>query len=131
VLYSFTGGADGANPDAGLTFDAAGNLYGTTYAGGTNKSGVVFELNAAGVETVLYTFTGSAGGMPTAGVVMDSAGNLYGTAANVVYRLAPDGQYKVLWKLGCLTGGYADAGVVLDAAGNLYGTTDVSEPGCS
>lgn len=89
VLYNFTGQADGANPD-GLTFDAAGNLYGTARHGGivnTNCSGlscgVVFELTPSSSgwnETVLYSFTGvSDGSNPFAGVVFDNAGNLYGT----------------------------------------------------
>ena len=88
VLYSFTGGADGAIPEAGLIRDAAGNLYGTTSEGGNTSGscagyggcGVVFKLDAAGNETVLYTFTGGADGLwPYAGLIRDAAGNLYGT----------------------------------------------------
>ena len=44
VLYSFTGGADGANPYAGVIRDPAGNLYGTTTSGGQLNAGVVFEI---------------------------------------------------------------------------------------
>ena len=62
VLYSFTGGADGANPYAGLIRDSAGNLYGTTYGGGTSNWGVVFKLDTTGTETVLHSFTGGADG---------------------------------------------------------------------
>ena len=61
VLYSFTGGADGANPAAGLIRDSAGNLYGTTSDGGASGAGVVFKLDTTGTETVLYSFTGGAG----------------------------------------------------------------------
>jgi uncharacterized repeat protein (TIGR03803 family) len=94
LLYTFTGGSDGAIPPAGLTFDAQGNLYGTTFLGGVGSCapetapgcGVVFELSppaqAGGVwnETVLYAFTGgSDGGLPIAPVVFGVDGNPYGT----------------------------------------------------
>jgi uncharacterized repeat protein (TIGR03803 family) len=84
VLYAFcsvAGCADGVDPLAGpLVMDAVGNLYGTTYFGGTADDGVMFELSPAGKETVLHSFTGgSDGANPRAGVIMDSRGNLYGT----------------------------------------------------
>jgi len=95
VLYRFQGGSDGANPQASLIADSAGNLYGTTtygggsplcvvFAGKTAGCGTVFELspNSSGLwmETVLYRFEGgSDGGEPVAGLVMDGKGNLYGT----------------------------------------------------
>ena len=84
MLYSFTGGSDGANPVAGLVFDAAGNLYGTTEYGGVGCAGyggcgTVFQLAPDGTEAVLYRFTGGADGeFPTSGLIFD-AGNLYGT----------------------------------------------------
>jgi uncharacterized repeat protein (TIGR03803 family) len=84
VLYRFTGYPDGASPAAGVIRDSTGNLYGTTPQGGaavcSGGCGVVFKLDTAGSETVLYTFTGSNGVSPAAGVIRDSAGNLYGTA---------------------------------------------------
>ena len=61
VLYTFTGGADGADPYAGVIRDSAGNLYGTTFEGGTANAGVVYKLDTAGHETVLYNFTGGGG----------------------------------------------------------------------
>lgn len=88
VLYAFTGGADGANPDAALVSDAQGNFYGTTYNGGSGNCsddrnpgcGVVFKLDTTGKETVLYSFTGGTGGAhPYAGVLLDAKGNIYGT----------------------------------------------------
>jgi uncharacterized repeat protein (TIGR03803 family) len=89
ILYSFTGGSDGAQPVARLIMDGAGNLYGTTSLGGSssncyNGCGTVFKLSTAGGDhTILHSFTGgSDGANPTAGLIMDSAGNLYGTATN-------------------------------------------------
>ena len=80
VLYSFTGGADGEYPFAGVIRDSAGNLYGTTSYGGSG-AGVVYKLDTTGHETVLYSFSGGAdGGQPFAGVVRGLAGNLFGTA---------------------------------------------------
>jgi len=143
VLYSFPGGVYGANPFGGVIRDAAGNLYGTTandgqLANGDQGEGVVFELDAAGNYTVLYTFTGGAdGGAPEAGVVLDAAGNLYGTTndggtpereigcgtgCGVVYKLAPSGQETVLQSFNWADGASPEAGVVLGAAGKLYGT---------
>src|ERR1035438_4036954 len=133
VLYSFTGGADGSNPYAGVIRDAGGIVYGTALeGGGTSGAGVVFELDTAGQETVLYSFTGGAdGAYPTAGVIRDSAGNLYGTTqgggtagAGVVFKLDRAGQETVLSSFtGAADGGYPTAGVIRDSAGNLYGTT--------
>ena len=102
VLHSFQGGTDGSYPPAGLTFDAAGNLYGTTAQGGTNNSGTVFELTpgAGGTytEKVLHSFINTDGYLPQAGLVFDTAGNLYGTTieggtylAGTVFELTPAG----------------------------------------
>jgi uncharacterized repeat protein (TIGR03803 family) len=94
VLYSFTGGSDGALGATPLVFDSAGNLYGTTLDGGNvteancentrlSGCGVVFKLTPAAqgpwTESVLYAFTnGPAGNAPESNLVLDSAGNLYG-----------------------------------------------------
>src|SRR5580658_7143427 len=86
VLHAFYG-SDGYQPYAGLIFDAAGNLYGTTLEGGTGCQigcGTVFKLspNADGswTESVLHSFNGSDGAYPYAGLIFDAAGSLYGTA---------------------------------------------------
>lgn len=85
VLHSFAGPPDGDFPTAGLVRDAAGNLYGTTYYGGTSSNcpggcGTVFKIDVTGAETVLYSFTGAPDGAhPEGGLVQDRAGNLYGT----------------------------------------------------
>jgi uncharacterized repeat protein (TIGR03803 family) len=81
VLYSFSGVQGG--PYSGLTFDRAGNLYGTTLAGGTYQCGNVFKLIPSGGNwsyVSLHDFTcGSDGGAPYGGVTVDNNGNLFGT----------------------------------------------------
>ena len=91
MLHSFAGHpTDGEYPYAGLIFDAAGNLYGTTETGGTygencdGGCGTVFKLNHGTWKAeVLYKFTGNSdGGSPQTGLIVDAKGNLYGTAVN-------------------------------------------------
>ena len=79
--YSFKGPpGDGADPIGGLVLDTAGNVYGTTYLGGTSNLGTVFKVRTTGKESVLYNFSGGTDGAnPYAGMVRDAAGNLYGT----------------------------------------------------
>ena len=88
VLYSFTGGPDGAQPVASLIRDDDGNLYGTASTGGDLSKrctsfmpgcGVVFEIDPAGKQTVLYTFTGEADGANPYSALLKASGNLYGT----------------------------------------------------
>jgi len=133
VLHSFTGGNDGAQPDADLVMDSSGNLYSTTISGGSSNYGTVFKLDPSGHETVLYSFTGgSDGAVPYAGVILDSAGNLYGSTYQggssgngTVFKLDPSGHETVLHNFG----GYPSDGanpyedLLKDASGNLYSTT--------
>jgi uncharacterized repeat protein (TIGR03803 family) len=133
VLYSFSGGADGANPWAGLVWGPARSLYGTTEAGGASGYGTVFKLSKTGKKTVLYNFTGTSddGAYPFSRLIWDKAGNLYGTTYKggasgygSVFELSKSGKDKVLYSFaGGADGGNPYAGVVRDPAGNLYGTT--------
>jgi uncharacterized repeat protein (TIGR03803 family) len=142
VLYSFTG-SDGSHPVAGLLADEAGNLYGTTSAGGAGTSciggcGTVFQLTPSGALTVLHSFTGgSDGGNPDGALIADAAGNLYGTTQNggasascnrpygcgTVFQLTPSGTLTALHIFTGSDGRYPHSDLSTDAAGNLYGTT--------
>jgi uncharacterized repeat protein (TIGR03803 family) len=146
VLHNFHG-KDGYSPSASLISDAAGNLYGTTFFGGTGSCayksgnvigcGVVFELtpSAGGgwVEKVLHTFRNTGGFWPNAGLVFDGAGNIYGTTTqSTVFQLTPSagGRWteKVIYTFcsqpNCTDGIFPYASLVFDAAGNIYGTTE-------
>ncbi len=138
VLHSFGSGSDGQNPEGNLVFDSAGNLYGTTSAGGTNGTGTVFELSPNGTETVLYSFgSGADGQNPYSGLIFDGSGNFYGTTVNggtfgggTAFELSPNGAggwtETVLYSFG---NGSSDgknpySALVFDSSGNLYGTTN-------
>ncbi len=127
VLYSFKGPSRGADPSSGLIRDAAGNMYGTTSRGGATGNGVVYKVDPAGNQTVLYSFTGGAdGGMPEGGVIGDGAGNLYGINwggdGGLIYKLNPAGILTVLHRFS-ISEGLPAGGLIRDAAANLYGTT--------
>jgi uncharacterized repeat protein (TIGR03803 family) len=135
VLYSFTGGADGNSPYAGVIQDEAGNLYGATIGGGDlsgcfgNGCGVVFKLNPAGRETVLYSFTGGADGdNPGTSLIRDEAGNLYGTTISggsdgqgVVFKLDPTKEETVLYSFTGGADGGGPQGLIRDREGTIYG----------
>jgi len=98
VLHSFTGPPDGDTPVGGVAVDVSGDVYGNSVFGGAFGQGAVFEVNAAGVETVVYSFSenGGEGAGPRGGLILDAAGNLYGTAggggeynAGVVFEITP------------------------------------------
>jgi uncharacterized repeat protein (TIGR03803 family) len=144
IIYTFAGGADGANPESDLILDAAGNLYGTTSAGGTSANcGTVFELIRTGnswKHQVLYSFAGAPtdGCNPQAGLVLDKAGNLYGTTSGggnagcgcgTVFELTPNSQggwnETILYNFGSYSGDgqQPKTDLVFDTQGYLYGTT--------
>jgi uncharacterized repeat protein (TIGR03803 family) len=131
VIYSFTGGSDGAIPMSRMALDGAGNLYGTTTFGGAGLGyGTLFKLVRNGASwsfNLLYEFQGASdGGHPETGVVLDPAGNIYGCntyggqfGAGVVYELSTTGSYSVLYN----PNGSCQGDLAIDSAGNLYGTT--------
>jgi uncharacterized repeat protein (TIGR03803 family) len=139
VLYSFGTGTDGSIPVGGVSFDSAGNLYGTTSAGGTYGLGTVFQLVPGTVwtENILHDFqNANDGSIPYGGLISDKKGNFYGVATQggaggddgggTIFELTPSGgswTFTVLYSLPGwgISGSYRN--LILDASGNLYGTT--------
>jgi uncharacterized repeat protein (TIGR03803 family) len=140
VLYTFNN-KDGSEPLSGLISDASGNLYGTTFYGGANGVGAVFELTpkASGwTETVLYSFNGIGvdGFFANSRLLFDASGNLYGTTfwggdfgVGIVYQLSPAAgggwTEKTIHSFDPNGGDgtYPHGGLIMDGLGNLYGTT--------
>jgi len=130
VDYTFNN-ANGSAPTAALIQDAAGNLYGTTSAGGYGF-GVVFKLDTADHQTVLHAFQGPDGATPHGALVLDGAGNLYGTTSDggdsgmgTVFKINSRGVETVLHSFtGYPDGAHPYAGLVMDSSGNLYGTSE-------
>jgi uncharacterized repeat protein (TIGR03803 family) len=142
LVHSFAAdGSQGALPMGNLVADGAGNLYGTTFYGGTfTYGGTVYELvrpvppKTAWTETVLYNFTGGFDGYePSGGLVFDNAGNLYGTASQsdtlygAVFELSPPATpggtwtQTVLHAFNGIDGDLPFGELIRDGAGNLYG----------
>jgi uncharacterized repeat protein (TIGR03803 family) len=141
ILYNFgTNPNDGSAPQ-GLVTDGKGNFYGATaYGGNTDYYGIVFKVDSAGQETILYNFLGEGdGGTPYSTPVLDHEGNLYGTTyhggrfnrsfcspgCGVIFRVSASGTYTVLHRFkGGTDGSNPQAGLFLSANGKtLYGTT--------
>jgi uncharacterized repeat protein (TIGR03803 family) len=142
TLYQFQGGSDGSCPSAEVTFDAAGNMYGTTL--GLVHNGTVYKMTPSGsawTEAVLHSFSGgSDGGHPGAGVIFDQNGNLYGTTENggdgscpfqggcgVIFQLVPSVSgwtENVLYVFqGGADGAFPIGTLISDQWGNIYGTS--------
>ncbi len=136
VLYSFTGGHDGATPMGGVVMDQAGNLYGTTSAGGDFSFGTVFELTGHRLK-VLYTFTNEDGASPQSGLIIDSKGDLVGTTqiggpkAGTIFMLtAKDRKLRRLHSfLPSRDGADPTGALIEDSDGNFYGTAFEEGPG--
>jgi uncharacterized repeat protein (TIGR03803 family) len=139
TIYSFRGQPDGSFPYGALLFDRLGNIYGTTYYGGANGIGAVYELSPRPVgewnESVLYSFQeGSDGNSPIGNLVSDSVGNLYGTTSEgglgsgTIFKLSPIGGGQWMETVvhpfeGPPDGAFAYNGMVVDGFGNFYGAT--------
>ena len=138
TIYTFQGQPDGSFPYGALLFDPSGNIYGTTYYGGANGIGAVYELSPQPVgewtEDLIYSFQqGPDGNSPISNLVFDKAGNLYGTTSEgglgsgTIFKLSPVGgnwtETVVHAFEGPPDGGFAYNGMVVDVFGNFYGAT--------
>ena len=158
ILHDFTGGSDGGVPLGSLTFDAQGNLFGTTSAGGvvsdqcTVGCGTVFELSPASgggwTFTSVYDFDYTHGANPVGSLVIDASGNLYGATydgarkysycpggCGVVFELSPTAsgwKQTLLHSFSGPDGSLVQNGLTLDPSGNLFGTTTTGgNPRCT
>lgn len=148
ILHTFTGGSDGGVPLGSLTFDAHGNLFGTTDAGGvvstlcTVGCGTVFELSPTSGGwsfNTIYDFVYARGANPDGSLVIDASGNLYGATysggkkysycpggCGVVYELSPTASgwtQTLLHAFSGPDGSLTQTGLTMDAHGNLFGAT--------
>ncbi len=143
-LYSFTGGNDGREPQAGLVQGGGGNFYGTTYVGGTGDNGTVFQMSTNGALTSLYSFprSGNEGAGPVAGLVQGSDGYFYGTTQGggntnlnggygygTVFKISTNGALTSLYSF--FNGsGIVPNGLVQGSDGYFYGTTEFNDASC-
>lgn len=156
TLWQFTGGSDGATPQAGLIVGPGGAMYGSTSAGGGGNCagqvgcGTVFRLTPPATpprtiredhwtEKMVYTFLGNNGEAPTGNLATDGSGNIYGSTVQggdfdggEVFKLSySDGTWSesgLHYFTGYADGLFPNGGVTLDAAGNIYGTTFIDGP---
>ena len=150
ILNNFLGGTHQGDPECTLIRDTAGNLFGTTSAGGPSHAGTVFMLSpptgqmSEWTMSTLYSFTDDAdGATPSAGLLSDGKGDFFGTTTyggfgydGTVFEISPPLQGQTAWTKTTIYafGGGKDgaeplAALVADAAGNLYGTTQGGKGG--
>lgn len=144
ILHSFPASAsDGMYPN-GLIRDAHGNLFGTTSFGNDSTLGKLFKLNAAGKETILFSFNGTEGEFPFSTLIQDGAGNLYGTTGfggdltcnarssgcGTVFEFSTKGKETVLYSFaGTPDGDEPPAPVAANGSGDFYGVTRLGGTG--
>jgi uncharacterized repeat protein (TIGR03803 family) len=146
IIYRFLSYSHGTSPQAGLTYDSSGNLYGTTAYGGNTACGsgcgTVFELSRGRggrwSQKVLHQFDKSDGALPAADLVWDASGNLWGSAnqgansgcpngCGTIFELShgKDRRFSVVYEFIAQQGGAPLGNMVFDGSGNLYGSTDI------
>ena len=132
TLASFNAATGNCQPVGGVTLDSSGNLFGTTYGGGTSNQGTVFEIAQGTTSiTTLANFNGANGAFSYAALTLDSSGNLFGTTHSggtnnygTVFEFAHDATFlTTLASFNVTNGDDPEAGLTLDSSGNLFGTT--------
>jgi uncharacterized repeat protein (TIGR03803 family) len=145
ALYTFNGGKDGYGPLGPIVVDSAGNIYGTTQAGGVHSGGTVYELTPSGngwTQTILHSFSSACehgnvhpDGCVPSGLIADAAGNLYGATwgggpynGGVVFELTKNPKtklgwtYHIIWDIGAPQfADYCNCAITFDSHGNLFG----------
>ena len=132
-LYTFKGGtADGQSPNAGVLFDSAGNIYGTTYGGGLANAGTIYKISAGGGESILHHFGRDTGdGVNPYSSLIKVKTSFYGTtlqggSANggTVYKITPSGTETVVHSFTGGADGFNPYGsLLLGTDKALYSTT--------
>jgi len=137
ILYNFTDGSDGGEPEGGLFRDTDGALYGTTSIGGTYALGTVFKLDTSSVLTTLYSFRGGTDGARPAFRMVSVNGELYGTTLNggdsncaanlgcgTIFKITKGGEKAILHRFNPHVEGSYPQALIRDSAGNLYGAAN-------
>jgi len=132
TVHNFTNGPDGGFPVAGMIQATDGNLYGTTWTGGSdnNNDGTVFKLTLSGKLTTLHSFDLTDGALPFAGLVQATDGDFYGTTEEggidnygTVFKITPKGKLTTLHSFSGGTDGDTPISPLVQAIdGNFYGT---------
>lgn len=140
-LYSFCAGGDcseGAYPLTGLIQGADGDLYGTTYLGGTANNGAIYQLTLSGTATSLYSFSYQT--FAQIPLVEGTDGNFYGVTLQggtnddgVIFEITPGGTFTTLYSFcslsNCTDGAYPGAPLIQGTDGIFYGTTGAGGTG--
>ncbi len=135
TLYSFCSQSsctDGSYPYSGLIQATDGNLYGTTYSGGANNLGTIFQISLSGTLTTLYSFAGMEdSSAPIGPLVQGTDGNLYGTTYGIadhdpgtVFKITLSGTLTTLYGFAPGDEGHPYAGLIQFTDGNFYGTNN-------
>lgn len=141
TLHSFcleAGCPDGESPQSGLVLASNGNFYGTTYLGGANRGGTVFQITPEGTLTTIYNFCAQAncsdGDMTSAPLVKGENGNFYGgnnygvNNCGTLFEVTSTGTLTTLYSFECNDGEEPSTGLVEATNGNFYGTTQEGGP---
>jgi uncharacterized repeat protein (TIGR03803 family) len=131
TLHSF-GNTDGGFPFGGLVQATNGNLYGTTFQGGTNNDGTVFSITTGGTLATLHSFDGTDGFAPETGLVQATNGKFYGVTEEgggpnnygTVFSITASGALTALHVFGFIDGAFPYPALVQGSNGKFYGTTN-------